>query len=396
MKIVYIVPLLAPYAVTRFRELAKIDDVELHVIVEKDTDRERVGCKFQQIDGVATYLLKVKEYKYIVKHKKSGYSINNDRMFSFGLRKLVRQIDPDFVIVCNSTQILFLLGPRKYTLGVVVEDTLRAEEGRNMLSRLAKRVLLKMADFYLPFSNDAMKYLAKNGIKKNMYSSSWSVNDDFFSDLKNPKDREHEKQKLNLKNKVNYLIVSALIPLKGLVKFLLAWNKMPEEFQNCSELNILGEGPLRKYLEQLARANPYNNVHLKGHRPYKEVSHFMQCSDIFVLPTLQDLCSLAVFEALASGLPVMTTIYNGAKDLVYEGVNGYLFDSENEKSIINSLSQIRMADLNAMSRASEQIISEFTDEKVMKRLARILHEINIGKNPSFTKKNCTLQNCSEE
>lgn len=75
---------------------------------------------------------------------------------------------------------------------------------------------------------------------------------------------------------------------------------------------------------------------------------------------LEDLCGLAVFEAVASGLPVMTTIYNGTRDLVHEGVNGCVFNPENKNSIIDALRKMDKTDLHAMSEASKEISRKYT------------------------------------
>ena len=49
-------------------------------------------------------------------------------------------------------------------------------------------------------------------------------------------------------------------------------------------------------------------------------------ADVCVLPTWYDPCSLFTLEALASGLPVITTKYNGASELMIEGTHGYILD----------------------------------------------------------------------
>lgn len=121
MKIVYVVPLLAPYAIPRYQELSKIEDTEVHVIVEQNTNQERTGWAFQSVDGVHMHLLNSKIVKNIKqKNRRDNYAISNTRLYSFGLRKLIFQIAPDIVLVCNSTQIMMLYGKRHYKLGVVV------------------------------------------------------------------------------------------------------------------------------------------------------------------------------------------------------------------------------------------------------------------------------------
>src|SRR6202011_200606 len=63
-------------------------------------------------------------------------------------------------------------------------------------------------------------------------------------------------------------------------------------------------------------------VHLLGFLP--EIRPAFHASDFFVLPTYYDPCSLVVFEALACGLPVITTACNGAGELITEGREGFV------------------------------------------------------------------------
>jgi UDP-glucose:(heptosyl)LPS alpha-1,3-glucosyltransferase len=47
-------------------------------------------------------------------------------------------------------------------------------------------------------------------------------------------------------------------------------------------------------------------------------------ADVFILPTYYDACSLVVIEAMACGLPTITTEYNGAAELIRNDVNGFV------------------------------------------------------------------------
>lgn len=372
-KVVYVVPILTPYAIARFQVLAKEMGIDLHVIVEKSRTDERNGSggSYQEIKDCHTYLLESREHGYQLRNTKSGYAINESRKYSFGLRALVRKIDPDIVIVCNSTQILFLTGPRTYKLGVVVEDTPRAEEGRKPLNRWVKRMLMGTADFYIPFSEDAVEFLKRNGINHPFIRSTWSMDVDFFSDLKEEA-KEEKRRELGMDERRSYIIVAGLIARKGLQQFLQGWNAMPDTFHQNNQVFIIGEGILREELTEFVRREKLENVHFLGGKPYKEVSHCLQCGDVFVLPTLEDLCSLSVLEAMAAKLPVLTTIYNGARQFVEEGRNGFIFDSENIDSITDTLSKMEAADLKAMSAASAELIQKYTNERVMGQLAKDL------------------------
>jgi UDP-glucose:(heptosyl)LPS alpha-1,3-glucosyltransferase len=61
--------------------------------------------------------------------------------------------------------------------------------------------------------------------------------------------------------------------------------------------------------------------------PTVDTYPFYQAADFFVLPTWHDPCSLVVLEALAMGLPTITTAQNGAHEVIIEGVHGYTLSS---------------------------------------------------------------------
>ena len=361
-KIVFIITVVAPYLKQRFEEMAKDEDIELHIVVQNDTVSGRTGWGFSEIKGCHTYMLSSYEKGFVNDHSSSGYKIDNGRYLTRGMKKLVNSISPDIVIVCNSTQIALLYGPRKYRLGVVVEDTLRAAEGRKKINKYIKRILLKTADVYFPFSDDAVAFLRENGITSPLIPSSWSIDLSFFNTVT---DIRAARNELGLTAERNiYTIVAALIPRKGIAQFLDGWMAMGPEFTASNQLNIIGDGELDAELKAKAADNP--EVRFLGNLPYEMVSTYLQCSDVFVLPTLEDLCSLSVFEALAAGIPVLTTIYNGARFMVEEGKTGYVFDVSDRDSIINALNRIDGADISEMKKNAREKMRCYSNEYVMK------------------------------
>jgi len=78
-------------------------------------------------------------------------------------------------------------------------------------------------------------------------------------------------------------------------------------------------GPFRRLARRLGVAD---RVHFLGRHP--DVRECYWSSDFFASPTYYDPCSLVVFEALACGLPVITTACNGAGELITDGREGYV------------------------------------------------------------------------
>src|SRR5207253_786256 len=78
-------------------------------------------------------------------------------------------------------------------------------------------------------------------------------------------------------------------------------------------------GPFRRLAGQLGLGEA---VRFAGF--YPDIRGGYWASDFFVQPTYYDPCSLVVFEALACGLPVITTSCNGASELMTDGREGYI------------------------------------------------------------------------
>lgn len=368
LKIVYVVPVLAPYAIPRFQELAKIDGVEVHVIVEKATSSDRIGWKFEDIDGVTTHLIKNHlSHRFLKTNKSGNYTQNEEHVFSLGLKKIIKSIAPDIVLVCNSSQLLMLIGHRKYKLGVIVEDTLRADEGRKKINRIVKKKLLKIADFYCTFSDDSVDFLSKYGIKGPIIKTSWSMDNKDFTDMTNDEVVKFRIDNEIDSNKKNFFIVANLIKRKGIIEFLHSWKSLPKNVMNNVGLFIAGEGQERENINNFINSNNLTNVKLLGHVDYENVKKYLQSIDVFVLPTLEDVNSLAVFEALAASRPLLISQYAGAQFVVENGINGYVFDPYNVDDTMKKIIYLFDCDLSSMVSASKRISDQYTNEIIMKK-----------------------------
>jgi UDP-glucose:(heptosyl)LPS alpha-1,3-glucosyltransferase len=76
---------------------------------------------------------------------------------------------------------------------------------------------------------------------------------------------------------------------------------------------------------------------------------FYQAADFFVLPTRHDPCSLVVLEALAMGVPVISTVFNGACEIMQSGTQGFVLD---DPADVNALAASMEAMLDAERRRS--------------------------------------------
>jgi UDP-glucose:(heptosyl)LPS alpha-1,3-glucosyltransferase len=164
------------------------------------------------------------------------------------------------------------------------------------------------------------------------------------------------------------LFVGHNFRLKGLPALLRALRLRMDRNPSARPVHaaVCGGGklaPMRRLVEQAGLSGP---VHLIGFEP--DIRSGYLGSDFFVLPTYYDPCSLVVFEALASGLPVITTRQNGAGEVIHNGREGFIIDhpdaSESLSSAIDHLCDDearRTMSIHARSLGLEQSFDRHVD-----------------------------------
>jgi UDP-glucose:(heptosyl)LPS alpha-1,3-glucosyltransferase len=105
-------------------------------------------------------------------------------------------------------------------------------------------------------------------------------------------------------------------------------------------------------------------------------AHYQSC-DVFVLPTFYDACSLVVFEAMAAGLPAITTVFNGAAGIISHGIDGMIAKDPRD---INELADAmqRFLDpalLQSASAAARSTAEHYTLEANHAQMIEIMDEV---------------------
>jgi glycosyltransferase involved in cell wall biosynthesis len=103
-----------------------------------------------------------------------------------------------------------------------------------------------------------------------------------------------------------------------------------------------------------------DSIFILGYKSDSEITSYFLNSDIFIMPGTG---GLAINEAMAYGLPVISTIADGTiTDLLYEGRNGYFLPEnatkENIYDVCKKTLQLNRSDLQEMGNLSRQIVIE--------------------------------------
>ncbi len=144
-------------------------------------------------------------------------------------------------------------------------------------------------------------------------------------------------------------------------------------------LLVCGGGNSAPYLRLARSLGIQDSVHFLGF--YPDVRECYWSSDFFVQPTYYDPCSLVVLEALACGLPVITTEQNGAGELMTNDREGYVLTSPDaEGELIAALDGMTHdAKRSAMSTEARRLGRQQTFDDHVARLSKIFQEVAQGK-----------------
>ena len=160
-----------------------------------------------------------------------------------------------------------------------------------------------------------------------------------------------------------FLFVGRLIPLKGIRELLAGWQQFSAGLAGQqATLLLVGDGPQREELRRYCDDQKLANVCFAGAVDYDSIALYYRCADALVMPTLEDNWSLVVPEALACGLPILCSKYNGCWPELVTPANGWVFDPLVPAEVAGALREASLAKarLPRMGEQSRAIVSAHT------------------------------------
>jgi len=139
------------------------------------------------------------------------------------------------------------------------------------------------------------------------------------------------------------LTVTRLVEKKGLEYLIRAIPIVIKEIPDCN-LTIVGSGPLNDQLHQLVHDLKLERyIQFKGDQSDFELMHYYENAEMFILPCIiaengdRDGIPVAIMEAMAMELPVISTMVSGIPELVEDGISGILVSQKDEKAIADAI-----------------------------------------------------------
>ena len=357
MNVLWLTNIPSPYRVDFFNELGKYCD--LTVLFEKSNSAER---------DVTWDYYKCINFKGIVM---TGKSFGDDQAFCFDVTKYLKKKKYDHIIVSNAatpTGMIAIEYMKLFKMEYYIEgDGGFSKNGKGFKEYCKKHIISGAKAYFSTGKSHDEYYLTYGAKKEHIYRYPFtSINKrDVLENTVTVEAKEKIKESLGIKEKKMILSVGRFIYGKGYDILLRA----------CKGLNadvgiyLVGGNPTDEYL-QLKQKLGLNNVHFVSFKEKAQLKEYYKASDLFVLPTRGDVWGLVINEAMAFGLPVITTDKCIAGlELVSNHENGFIVPSENVGVLFEKINFVINNDelIYKMSKRSLEVVQEYTIEKMAKR-----------------------------
>jgi glycosyltransferase involved in cell wall biosynthesis len=275
-----------------------------------------------------------------------GFNIFKHIAISNKVKNILKEISPSFVFIHFTTGMFTatFTGRLQYpTAGMFHGLGYPAVSGifkRWMYKFIEKRCVRRIDDVWVlnQSDKDALKLEFPNRDINLLSTAGLGCNLERFDPGRFSAEMKGEtRASLNISNQDMVIsFTGRFVFFKGFGKLVAAILKLTEEdkYKNIKLLLIGGEDPAHSTglsKEETIKMEGCKNIINLGFR--SDVEKFLSITDLFVFPSEKEGMPVCIIEALAMGVPVITTNSRGCNDLVFNDLNGVVLRENNSKSI---------------------------------------------------------------
>ena len=254
------------------------------------------------------------------------------------------------------------------------------DKNDTFITKFLKTFFISKASYYLSSSKETNKYLTAYGANKDkiyLYNFTSLNNEDILDKPISYKNKLPLRKQKGYNYHRLFISIGNFIERKGYDLFFKAIKD--NNFKDACFL-IVGGGPLKKEYEKLIKEYKLNNVYLIDFLDKKEIFEYLQMSDVFFFPSREDIWGLVINEAMANGLPVISSDnVIASKELVE---SKYLYDPNDlnkQYALINEFVYKTDDELYTIGQVNLNKIKDYTIENMVKRHLEIFNEVANGK-----------------
>lgn len=358
MKVFYYCNFPSPYYVGFLNELGKL--CELTVVFERGASSER--------DDSWKHFSAPNIHNLIILH---GIHTTPDMAFCPQIIGVLKREKFDAVIVHDPASptgmlLIWYLKLHKIPFAFQCEGGFPGD-GKSSLKEKYKRALFNGARLYFSAPGPEHCYFLAYGVPASRivyYPFASFCQEDILDRPKTSEEKQAIRAELGIPEEKVIISVGAIIPRKAHDILIKAVKDLPK---NVGTYII--SGPPTKQLQELIDQYQLSNVHFVDFMPKEQLWRYYQMADFLAVPTRYDTWGLFVNEAMANGLPVITTNRCAAGlELIKDGRNGFLVDINDVPGLEEKISYLlsHPEECEKMARNNIEAIQPFSFEQQAK------------------------------
>lgn len=328
MKVLFLTNIPAPYRIDFFNELGKKCDLTVLYERQNALDREEkwTGNKSDKFKEIFL----------------NGITIGTDASLTLKVLKYLKDKTYDIIVIGGYSTPTGMLAieylkftKRKFLLNI--DGGMIKSESR--MNFKIKKHFISSASAWLSTGDESNKYLKYYGARNvDIYKYPFtSIKEKEISNiLKTKEEKVKLRNKLGIKEEKIIISVGQFIHRKGFDSLIEAMRYLPKNYG----LYIIGGEATVEYME-LKKKYQLDNIHFMGFKTKTQLTEFYEAGDLFILPTREDIWGLVINEAMACGLPVITTDRCIAGlELIEDNKNGFIVPVDNIEVMVEKIVEI--------------------------------------------------------
>ena len=173
-------------------------------------------------------------------------------------------------------------------------------------------------------------------------------------------------------DRYNLVTIGTVNERKNQLLILKALKRALDKVDYQIHLTIVGDGPLLNRLVEYATSNNMSQyIDIVGNQD--DVSNYLVDSDIFVLSSNKEGLPISLLEAMSFQLPIISTNISGARECVFPGKNGILYETNDVEGLTEILCTLTNYDMSDMGKSSRELFkSQFQFKNMQESYIKLL------------------------
>lgn len=364
MKVLFLTQIPSPYKMDFFAGLGHYTD--LTVLFERASagNRDSEWLRKKPKNFSAVFL--------------KGKLVGDEMAFCPNVIKYVLDRDYDRIVIgqySSPTAMLAILIMKMLRIKYYISTDGGMVKNEKGLKRAIKSFFMKNAEGYFSPSTSSDQFLMFYGadkLKIHRYPFSSVHKSDVLKAPVSLEDKVDLRKKLRIEEEKVIISVGQFIYRKGFDVLLNTAAHLP---QNIG-IYIIGGEPTKEYIELIKKYN-LKTVHFLKFMEKEQLKEYYMASDLFVLPTREDIWGLVINEALCYGLPIVTTNQcNAGIELITDSRAGTIIPSDNVEAtkiaILKEMQEIENDKSKQKSKKTLKIAAENTIDNMVLKYKEVL------------------------